>query len=96
MTEETYIDLDKKLFELFLTLSQCLGSVEEMLQTPQLLTEDICAQQVHYEVGSIQQAHVLTITIDRPLVKPQLKLLKLRAHSLCLPASPLCRHWLLS
>uniref|UniRef100_A0A287DAN9 Uncharacterized protein n=1 Tax=Ictidomys tridecemlineatus TaxID=43179 RepID=A0A287DAN9_ICTTR len=34
MTEETYNDLDKKLFELFLSLNRCLGSVEEMLQTP--------------------------------------------------------------
>ncbi|XP_047397719.1 nesprin-2 isoform X2 [Sciurus carolinensis] len=49
MTEESYIDLDKKLFELFLTLSRCLGSVEEMLQTPGLFREDVSAQQVHYE-----------------------------------------------
>lgn len=53
VTEETYINLDKKLFELFLTLSQCLGSVEEMLQTPGLFRGDICAQQVHYEVGNL-------------------------------------------
>jgi nesprin-2 len=50
VTEETYINLDKKLFELFLTLSQCLGSVEELLQTPGLLREDASAQQVHFEV----------------------------------------------
>ncbi|XP_073923916.1 nesprin-2 isoform X5 [Castor canadensis] len=49
VTEETYINLDKKLFELFLTLSQCLGSVEELLQTPGLLREDASAQQVHFE-----------------------------------------------
>ncbi|XP_077909922.1 nesprin-2 isoform X1 [Halichoerus grypus] len=54
MTEETYINLDKKLFELFLTLSQCLGRVEEMLQTPGLLREDVCAQQVHYETLALE------------------------------------------
>uniref|UniRef100_A0A8C9AHQ9 Spectrin repeat containing nuclear envelope protein 2 n=1 Tax=Prolemur simus TaxID=1328070 RepID=A0A8C9AHQ9_PROSS len=54
MTEETYINLDKKLFELFLTLSQCLGSVEEMLQTPGLLREDVPAQQVHYEALALE------------------------------------------
>ncbi|XP_036094192.1 nesprin-2 isoform X6 [Rousettus aegyptiacus] len=54
VTEETYINLDKKLFELFLTLSQCLGSVEEMLQTPGLFRGDICAQQVHYETLALE------------------------------------------
>uniref|UniRef100_A0A2K6FJQ6 Nesprin-2 n=1 Tax=Propithecus coquereli TaxID=379532 RepID=A0A2K6FJQ6_PROCO len=54
MTEETYINLDKKLFELFLTLSQCLSSVEEMLQTPGLLKEDVSAQQVHYETLALE------------------------------------------
>lgn len=73
MTEETYRNLDKKLFELFLTLSQCLGGVEQMLQTPELVREDVCAQQVHSEVGNFQQAHVLTITPDCPLGKPEWK-----------------------
>ena len=68
MSEETYANLDKKLLELFLTLSQCLGSVEEMLQTPWLLRGDVGAQQVHYEVGSLHQAHVLAITTGSPLV----------------------------
>ncbi|XP_025775123.1 nesprin-2 [Puma concolor] len=54
MTEETYINLDKKLFELFLTLSQCLASVEEMLQTPGLFREDVCARQVHYETLALE------------------------------------------
>lgn len=54
VTEETYIHLDKQLFELFLTLSQCLGSVEELLQTPGLCREDVGAQQVFYEVGNFQ------------------------------------------
>uniref|UniRef100_A0A8C4MAE4 Nesprin-2 n=1 Tax=Equus asinus TaxID=9793 RepID=A0A8C4MAE4_EQUAS len=54
MTEETFINVDKKLFELFLTLSQCLGSVEEMLQTPGLFREDACAQQVHYETLALE------------------------------------------
>ncbi|KAM5273601.1 nesprin-2 [Ctenodactylus gundi] len=49
MTEETYVNLDKKLFELFLTLSQCLSSVEELLQTPGLFRESAAAQQVHCE-----------------------------------------------
>lgn len=62
MTEDTYINLNTKLFELFLTLSQCLGSVEEMLQTPGLSREDVCAQQAHYEVGSFQQVHVVAIS----------------------------------
>ncbi|KAG8511744.1 Nesprin-2, partial [Galemys pyrenaicus] len=54
MTEETYISLDKKIFELFLTLSQCLGSVQEVLQTPGLFREDSCTQQVHYETLALQ------------------------------------------
>ncbi|XP_051051966.1 nesprin-2 [Phodopus roborovskii] len=49
MTEETYINLDKRLFELFLSLSRCLGSVEELLQRPGLLREDASAQQVLFE-----------------------------------------------
>lgn len=50
MTEETYMNLDKSLFELFLSLSRCLGSVEELLQRPGLLREDASAQQVLFEV----------------------------------------------
>ncbi|XP_037066520.1 nesprin-2 isoform X2 [Peromyscus leucopus] len=49
MTEETYMNLDKSLFELFLSLSRCLGSVEELLQRPGLLREDASAQQVLFE-----------------------------------------------
>ncbi|XP_029396520.1 nesprin-2 isoform X4 [Mus pahari] len=49
MTEEAYISLDKRLFELFLSLSRCLGSVEELLQRPGLLREDASAQQVFFE-----------------------------------------------
>ncbi|KAM7323358.1 hypothetical protein ACRRTK_017464 [Alexandromys fortis] len=49
MTEETYINLDKRLFELFLSLSRCLGSVEELLQRPELLREDTAAQQALFE-----------------------------------------------
>lgn len=51
MTEETYISLDKRLFELFLSLSRCLGSVEELLQRPGLSREDASAQQVSFQVG---------------------------------------------
>lgn len=58
MTEEAYIHLDKKLFELFLTLSQCLSSVEEMLEMPRLYREDGSGQQVHCEVGHFSQTHV--------------------------------------
>ncbi|XP_058149276.1 nesprin-2 isoform X2 [Dasypus novemcinctus] len=54
MTEETYIKLDKKLFELLLTLCQCLSSVEEMLQTPSLFSEDVYAQQVHFETLALE------------------------------------------
>ncbi|XP_057586422.1 nesprin-2 [Hippopotamus amphibius kiboko] len=54
MSEETYTNLDKKLFELFLTLSQCLGSVEEMLQTPWLFRGDVGAQQAHYETLALE------------------------------------------
>ncbi|KAJ8788309.1 hypothetical protein J1605_000365 [Eschrichtius robustus] len=54
VSEETYANLDKKLLELFLTLSQCLGSVEEMLQTPWLLRGDVGAQQVHYETLALE------------------------------------------
>ncbi|XP_066128936.1 nesprin-2 isoform X3 [Saccopteryx bilineata] len=48
-TEETYVPLDRKLFDLFRTLTECLGSVEEMLQTPGLFREEGCAQQAYYE-----------------------------------------------
>uniref|UniRef100_A0A8C5L4W7 Uncharacterized protein n=2 Tax=Jaculus jaculus TaxID=51337 RepID=A0A8C5L4W7_JACJA len=34
MTEETYSSLDKRLFELLLGLSRCLGSVGELLRNP--------------------------------------------------------------
>lgn len=50
MTKEAYINLDRRLFELFLSLSRCLGSVEELLQRPGLLREDASAQQVLFEV----------------------------------------------
>ncbi|KAM9201680.1 nesprin-2 isoform 3-T3 [Dugong dugon] len=49
MTEETYINLDKKFFELLLAVSQCLSSMEKMLQTPALCRGDAYAQQVHCE-----------------------------------------------
>ncbi|XP_006864630.1 PREDICTED: nesprin-2 [Chrysochloris asiatica] len=54
MTEETYINLDKKLFELLLGLSQCLSSVGEMLQTPTLFRGDTYAQKVHYEALALE------------------------------------------
>ncbi|KAI4540669.1 hypothetical protein MG293_009710 [Ovis ammon polii] len=54
MSEETYTNLDKKLFELFQTLVQCLGSVEEMLQTPGLFRGDVGTQQVHYETLALE------------------------------------------
>ncbi|XP_035866765.1 nesprin-2 isoform X3 [Phyllostomus discolor] len=53
-TEEACIHLDKKLFELFLTLSRCLGSVEEVLQTPGLSRGDVCAQHVYYETLALE------------------------------------------
>ncbi|XP_060030825.1 nesprin-2 isoform X4 [Erinaceus europaeus] len=65
MTEETYLNLDKKLFELFLTLTQCLGSVEEMLQTPELFREDVCAQQVHYETLALELKKLFFALSDR-------------------------------
>ncbi|GAB1297538.1 Nesprin-2 [Apodemus speciosus] len=49
MTEETYISLDKRLFELFLSLSRCLGSVEELLQRPGLSREDMSAQHLSFQ-----------------------------------------------
>lgn len=67
-SEETYTNLDKKLFELFQTLLQCLGSVEDMLQTPGLFRGDIGTQQVHYEVGSTHQARVLAVIAGSPPV----------------------------
>uniref|UniRef100_A0A2K6JTW1 Spectrin repeat containing nuclear envelope protein 2 n=1 Tax=Rhinopithecus bieti TaxID=61621 RepID=A0A2K6JTW1_RHIBE len=54
MTEEAYIHLDKKLFELFLTLSQCLSSVEEMLEMPRLYTEYGSGRQVHCETLALE------------------------------------------
>uniref|UniRef100_A0A2K6TJ47 Spectrin repeat containing nuclear envelope protein 2 n=1 Tax=Saimiri boliviensis boliviensis TaxID=39432 RepID=A0A2K6TJ47_SAIBB len=53
-TEEMYVNLDKKLFELFLTLSQCLSSVEEMLQMTGLYREDGSDRQVHYETLALE------------------------------------------
>lgn len=68
VSEEMYTNLDKKLFELFQTLIQCLGSVEEMLQTPGLFRGDVGTQQVHYEVRSIHRARVLAVTTGSPLI----------------------------
>lgn len=65
MTEYTYLNLDKKLFELFLTLSQCLGSVEEMLQTPELVREDVGAQQVHYETLALEMKKLYLAMSDK-------------------------------
>ncbi|XP_008061512.1 nesprin-2 [Carlito syrichta] len=65
VTEETYICLDKKLFELLLTLSQCLGSVEEMLQTPGLFREDACAQQVHCETLALELKKLYLVMSDK-------------------------------
>ncbi|KAM5245078.1 nesprin-2 isoform 4-T7 [Hipposideros larvatus] len=65
MTEDTYLNLDKKLFELFLTLSQCLGSVEEMLQTPELVREDVGAQQVHYETLALEMKKLYLAMSDK-------------------------------
>ncbi|XP_008564479.1 PREDICTED: nesprin-2 [Galeopterus variegatus] len=67
MTEEKYINLDKKLFELFLTLSQCLGSVEEMLQTPGLFREDVSAQLVHYETLALELKKLYLAMSDKKL-----------------------------
>lgn len=64
MTEGMYISLDKRLFELLLSLSRCLGSVEELLQRPGLLREDASAQQVFFQVGYISRPSVcLSATI---------------------------------
>ncbi|XP_048217916.1 nesprin-2 isoform X2 [Perognathus longimembris pacificus] len=49
VSEDISINLDKKLFEFFLALRRCLGSVEELLLTPGLFREDACGQQVHCE-----------------------------------------------
>ncbi|XP_021103430.1 nesprin-2 isoform X2 [Heterocephalus glaber] len=49
VTEEPYVSLERKMFDLFLMLSQCLGSVEELLQTPGLLREDVPTQQARCE-----------------------------------------------
>ncbi|XP_051682362.2 nesprin-2 isoform X3 [Oryctolagus cuniculus] len=54
MTEDRCSGLDKKLFELFLPLSQYLDHVEELLQTPGLVREDVSAQQVHYETLALE------------------------------------------
>ncbi|KAM5175710.1 nesprin-2 isoform 1-T2 [Callospermophilus lateralis] len=65
MTEETYNDLDKKLFELFLSLNRCLGSVEEMLQTPGLFREDVSAQQEHYEKLALELKKLYLALCDK-------------------------------
>ncbi|XP_076978529.1 nesprin-2 isoform X1 [Tamandua tetradactyla] len=54
VTKDTYINLDKKLFDLLLTLSQCLSSVQEMLQTPALFREDVRAQHVLFKTLALE------------------------------------------
>ncbi|XP_055989127.1 nesprin-2 isoform X2 [Sorex fumeus] len=63
--EETYMNLDNKLFELFLALRQCLGSVEELLQTPRLVQEDMCAQQARWETLALELKKLFLALTDR-------------------------------
>ncbi|XP_006891859.1 PREDICTED: nesprin-2 [Elephantulus edwardii] len=65
VTEETHINLDKKLFELLLALSQCLRSVEEMLQTPELFRGDVYSQQVHYEALALDMKKLYLTVSDK-------------------------------
>ncbi|KAM6202620.1 nesprin-2 [Rhynchocyon petersi] len=53
ITEETYINFDKKLFDQLLALSQWLRSLKEMLQTPELFQGDVYTQQALYEALAV-------------------------------------------
>jgi len=50
VAEEVSSNLDRRLFELLLTISRCLNNMEEMLNTSVLSTEEAAVQQVLYEV----------------------------------------------
>ncbi|XP_054988523.1 nesprin-2 isoform X1 [Sorex araneus] len=63
--EETYMNLDNKLFELFLALRQCLGSIEELQQTPRLVREDMCAQQARWETLALELKKLFLALTDR-------------------------------
>ncbi|XP_075387998.1 nesprin-2 isoform X2 [Tenrec ecaudatus] len=65
LTEETYVNMDKKLFDLLWALSQCLRSVEEMLQTPALVRGDMYAQQVHYEALALELKKLYLAVSDK-------------------------------
>ncbi|XP_072485533.1 nesprin-2 isoform X2 [Notamacropus eugenii] len=51
---EPSLNLHKKLFDLLLSISQCLSIVEDMLQTSGLSREDAAVQQAHYETLSLE------------------------------------------
>ncbi|XP_074146434.1 nesprin-2 isoform X1 [Sminthopsis crassicaudata] len=54
LTDESSANLGKKIFDLLLSISQCLSIVEEILQTSGLSREDATVQQAHYETLSLE------------------------------------------
>ncbi|XP_023558729.1 nesprin-2 isoform X2 [Octodon degus] len=65
VTAEALVSLDKKLFDLCLTLSQCLGNVEELQQMPGLLREDAPGQQAHCEELALELKKLCLALGDR-------------------------------
>ncbi|XP_076778100.1 nesprin-2 isoform X4 [Arvicanthis niloticus] len=65
MTEGMSISLDKRLFELLLSLSRCLGSVEELLQRPGLLREDASAQQMFFQKLALELKKLYLALADK-------------------------------
>ncbi|XP_074092082.1 nesprin-2 isoform X2 [Macrotis lagotis] len=54
LTSESSLSLDRKIFDLLLSISQCLSIVEEMLQISGLSREDTAVQHAHYEMLSLE------------------------------------------
>ncbi|XP_068947829.1 nesprin-2 [Petaurus breviceps papuanus] len=54
LMDESSLNLDKKIFDLLLSISQCLSIVEEMVQTSGLSREDAAVKQAHCETLSLE------------------------------------------
>uniref|UniRef100_K7E389 Spectrin repeat containing nuclear envelope protein 2 n=1 Tax=Monodelphis domestica TaxID=13616 RepID=K7E389_MONDO len=75
-TSEPSLNLDKKIFDLLLSISQCLSNMEGMLQTSGLSREDAAIQQVHYEMLSLELQK-----LHSSITNKKEDLLKLISHS---------------
>ncbi|XP_075282973.1 nesprin-2 isoform X3 [Opisthocomus hoazin] len=65
VAEEVSSNLDRRLFELLLTISRCLNNMEEMLNTSVLSTEEAAVQQVLYETFSVELQKLHTDLSDK-------------------------------